>query len=644
MLTKLSDWFDDRTGYKATLHEALFERIPGGARWRYVWGSTLVFAFVTQLITGIFLWMHYSPSTQTAWESVYYIEHEMTGGWLLRGVHHFMAQAMIVLMAIHLMQVVIDGAYRAPREINFWLGLLLMLTVFGLGLTGYLLPWDQKGYWATKVATNIAGVTPVVGDYLKQLAVGGNEYGHHTLTRFFALHAGVLPGAMMGLIALHLAMFRKYGVTAVDADKHPDADFWPDQVLKDGVACLAVLLTVCGLSYWMGAELGAPADPSLAYNAARPEWYYLFLFQFLKFFKGETGEFLGAQVIPGLVFGLMMLMPIIGRWKLGHRFNVAFLLILMLGAGGLTAAALYEDRNGETQKSKDFLAAVELAHAEGERAQELASEGIPPEGALKLVREDTKIAGLRLFERNCAVCHTHYDINGQITDPLRTIHSPDAVASNLFGFGSRAWMQGMLDAEQVAGEHYFGRTIHAEGDMVTWVRDNIRDGKADLEGEELAEFEQQVELVAMAISAEAKLGYQQSQDKTDAAKIVEGRDLAINQFACTDCHKLGDEGYLGTAPDLTGYASRQWLIDFIANPQVERFYLPDNYDETERMMPGFAVHADKPALNKLSQQELGLIADWLRQEWFEAEVEQPLEASVGVEAEETREEPAPGQG
>ena len=157
MLSKLSTWFDDRTGYKQIMHEALYERIPGGSKWRYVWGSTLMFAFATQLITGIFLWMHYSPSTQTAWESVYYIEHEMTGGWLLRGIHHYMAQAMVVLLALHLMQVVIDGAYRAPREINFWLGLILML--IGVGacrLTGYLLPWDQKGYWATQVATKIA--------------------------------------------------------------------------------------------------------------------------------------------------------------------------------------------------------------------------------------------------------------------------------------------------------------------------------------------------------------------------------------------------------------------------------------------------------------------------------------------------------
>src|SRR3569623_1534726 len=170
-------WLDNRTGYRNLMHEALYERIPGGARWRYVWGSTLVYAFVVHLITGTFLWMCYSPSGQTAWESVYYIQHEMQGGWLLRGIHHFTAQAMVVLLVLHLLQVVIDGAYRAPREVNFWLGLLLMQIVLGLSLTGYLLPWDQKGYWATRVATNLMGIVPGVGPQLQKLVVGAPTTG-----------------------------------------------------------------------------------------------------------------------------------------------------------------------------------------------------------------------------------------------------------------------------------------------------------------------------------------------------------------------------------------------------------------------------------------------------------------------------------
>src|SRR3954466_7974323 len=228
----LLSWLDKRTGCNEIVHSALYENVPGGARWRYVWGSTLTFALVVQFITGIALWMGYSPSSQTAWESVYYIQDEMFGGWLLRGIHHYTAQAMTVLLVLHLMQVVIDGAYKAPREVNFWFGLILLQLVLGLSLTGYLLPWDQKGFWATKVATNLMAVVPFIGADLQRLIVGGPEYGHHTLTRFFALHAGVLPGATITLVGVHVYLFRRHGLKAKEPKLRPDTTFWPDQVLK----------------------------------------------------------------------------------------------------------------------------------------------------------------------------------------------------------------------------------------------------------------------------------------------------------------------------------------------------------------------------------------------------------------------------
>src|SRR2546430_942345 len=214
------NWLDNRTGLRKLLHSALYENVPGGARWRYVWGSTLTFALAVQFITGIFLWMGYSPSSQTAWESVYYIQNHVTGGWLLRGLHHFTAQAMTILLVLHLMQVVIDGAYKAPREVNFWFGVILLQLVLALSLTGYLLPWDQKGFWATKVATNLLAVVPLIGPQLQRLIVGGQEYGHHTLTRFFALHAGVLPGATIGLVAAHVYLFRRHGLKARDPKRN----------------------------------------------------------------------------------------------------------------------------------------------------------------------------------------------------------------------------------------------------------------------------------------------------------------------------------------------------------------------------------------------------------------------------------------
>src|SRR5215208_5394752 len=321
MRKALLDWLDDRTGYRAMVHSMLFENIPGGSRWRYVWGSTLVFAFTVQLITGFFLWMSYSPSSQTAWESVYYIQHQMQGGAVLRGIHHYTAQVMIILLALHMLQVIIDGAYRAPREVNFWIGLILLHIVLGLSLTGYLLPWDQKGYWATKVATSILASIPLVGHSLQRLVVGGPEYGHHTLTRFFALHAGLLPFLMIVFTAAHVYVFRRHGLRYKEPKKRADAYFWSDQVFRDAVACLGVLAVVlllvfryrlvAGGSGHVGAELHAPADPSEPFGAARPEWYFLFLFQFLKLkaFAGEA-EWIGAVVIPGAVIAMLFLMPL----------------------------------------------------------------------------------------------------------------------------------------------------------------------------------------------------------------------------------------------------------------------------------------------------------------------------------------------
>ena len=319
--------------------ETLDEPVPGGARWRYVWGSTLVFAFALQVITGLFLWSAYSPSAQTAWESVYFIQHEMFLGKIVRGMHHFAAQAMIVLLALHLLQVIIDGAYRAPREVNFWLGMILAQIVLALSLTGYLLPWDQKGYYATQVSTKIVGATPAVGPQLQQLIQGGPEYGHHTLTRFFAMHAGLLPGLLVVFLVMHIYVFRRHGVKAPDPNRAPTVTFWPDQVLRDAVACLAVLAVVLLLAVFKGAELSAPANPSEAYSAARPEWYFLSLFRFLRFEAVEQyGLAFGALYVPGAVMGVILLMPLIALIKGGHYFNVLFMSVVALAVAGVDDA------------------------------------------------------------------------------------------------------------------------------------------------------------------------------------------------------------------------------------------------------------------------------------------------------------------
>lgn len=586
------DWLDNRTGYKKLVHEALFENVPGGARWRYVWGSTLVFCFMVQIFTGTALWLAYSPSSQTAWESVYFIQYEMWGGWFLRGVHHYTAQAMTLLLAIHLMQVVIDGAYKAPREFNFWSGIVLFCLTLGLSLTGYLLPWDQKGYWATKVATNIAAITPFIGPELQKLVVGGADYGHHTLTRFFALHAGIIPGAIIAFIVGHIYFFRKHGITPKEPRRRPDAAFWPDQVLRDAVACLAVLAVVLFLVIrTRGAELGAPADPSEQFSAARPEWYFLFLFEFLKYFPGGT-EVWGAIVLPGLAMAFLAAMPFVGKWKLGHRFNLGFLWVMIAGAGLLTWWALDEDR-----KNPDYARAVASAHADSKRVIELAKgpDGIPVAGAVTLLRNDPLTQGPKLFAKNCASCHRYDGHDGLHGKPKDEISAPD-----LKGFASREWLTGLLDPKRVDSPHYFGGTKFKNGKMAKYVKEDI-ESFGDDEKKELT-------AAIAALSAEARLKSQKAIDQRDEALIARGTESLIGStLGCMECHKFHDEGE-ESGPNLTGYGSREWLLAFIANPEHERFY-----GERNDRMPKFGEE------KILTPQELSLVVDWLRGEWYEPE-------------------------
>ena len=599
-------WIEHRTGILGFTRAALYEHIPGGARWRYVWGSTLTFAFVVQMITGFFLWTVYAPSSLTAWESVHHIQYEMSGGWLLRGIHHYTAQLMVILIAIHMMQVIVDGAYRGPREFNFWIGLILFQLVLALGLTGYLLPWDQKGYWATKVATNISGLTPFFGDQLKHLIVGGSEYGHHTLTRFFALHAGLLPFLMITFIAIHIAVFRRHSLHDKRPHKRPDSYFWPDQVLKDGVACLGVLLVVLFLVFQhsifggseavKGASLMAPADPSVEYGAARPDWYFLFLYEFLKYFEGSS-EVVGAIYIPGAAMFVIALMPLVGRWKLGHAFNVVFFFALLVGAGALTAKALYTDATDPKYELE-----VTEAETDAHRIHELVQErDIPPIGAASLLYADPKTQGAKLFRRYCSTCHTYDGHNGRGGPPEE---SPSA--SDLKGFASREWLKGFFDPEKIIAfdkekilvPRYFGGTKFTNGKMARYVQGKMKSRY----NPDNADDREKLDKVIIALSSEARLKSQRNVDSGQKDIIEEGLELMADEdgLDCLGCHD-GE----GSAPDLLGYGSFKWLTGIINNAAHERFYGKKN-----DRMPSFGPS------QILRQQDVALIAHWLRGEWF----------------------------
>ncbi|MEN9575927.1 MAG: hypothetical protein RL514_3782 [Verrucomicrobiota bacterium] len=641
MIKRVLAWVDERTGLGRFAEAFLFQNLPGGSRWRYVWGTLVLYVFALQAVTGFFLWTAYSPSTQTAWESVQFIQNEMTGGWLLRGLHHFGAQAFVVVLVLHLLQMVIYGVYRAPREVNFWLVLLLLPLAIAMSATGWLLPYDQHGFWASRVPIGIMGVTPVLGPWLQKIAMGGSSVGHHTLTHFLALHAGLLPLGVALLLGTHYYLNRRHGFADVPKDCGcPDEKYFPAQFFKDAAACLAVLVVLLGFvlaPLWNnpaaapGVMLGAPADPSEQYSAARPEWFMLFLFQFLKYFPGGT-EVWGAMVIPGFVMTVIALMPFVAKWKHGHRFNLLFLGTLTVGALTLTRLAMVEDSTDET-----YLAAKAKDRSSSERMRQLVGErGIPPSGGATLLRDDPFTQGPKLFAKNCASCHRFDGHDGTGHRPLNTyavragdtwstvaefrflkseqlhelnkgmngreLKTGDQItvyarpwAPDLKGFASREWLAGLLDPARVDGPHYFGGTKFKDGKMVKWVKKNATSENAD-----------GLKKVIAALSAEAKLKSQASADKADAELIKQGRALLTGELACTDCHSFGKKDPDATGPDLTGYGSRAWLVRFISNPNHADFYGKRN-----DRMPAFA---DKQILDAKS---IGLLADWLRGDWYE---------------------------
>ena len=236
MIKQLTDWLDDRSGFNKPDQAIPRRTDPRGARWRYVFGSALTVAFLIQAFTGVLLMTAYSPSSSMAWASVFYIKEQLWMGWFIRGVHHFSAQTLMTLLPFHLLQVVWSGAYRRPRELTWWFGLALLFLSAAFSLTGYLLPWDQKGYWHARVATNIMGSAPVIGPYFLRVLIGGADYGNLTVTHFYGLHVAILPTLFVLCVVAHIMLTRRYGITPPPrAERWPSAQYWPDQLVRNTV-------------------------------------------------------------------------------------------------------------------------------------------------------------------------------------------------------------------------------------------------------------------------------------------------------------------------------------------------------------------------------------------------------------------------
>ena len=308
----LAGWLDARTRFKTVKHVLLDEEVPAGTGWVFTLGSVLLALIGVQLLTGAFLTLYYAPTPDHAYESVRFIS-STASGRLVRGLHHFGASFLVVFLVLHLLRVVILGSYKAPRELTWLSGLALLGLVLAFALTGYLLPWDQRAYWATVVTINIARLEPVAGELIAAVMQGGSTIGALTLTRWYSAHVIFLPALLVLLIVAHIVLMRLQGSSGpVRPRPGRGFAFYPYQAFRDTVVVTVVLVAVTALALSGMPPLEGPADPTDANYIPRPEWYFLGLFQLLKYFPGQW-EVVGAIVIPGLVALFLALLPWLDR-------------------------------------------------------------------------------------------------------------------------------------------------------------------------------------------------------------------------------------------------------------------------------------------------------------------------------------------
>lgn len=533
-------WLDERTGWPSAVDRWLSHPVPGGPRLAYAPGSVLVFLLIVQALTGALLASAYSPSTSAAWASVAFVQNEMRLGWLIRGLHAWGASAMVALAALHLVLAAALGAHRKPREITWLLGLTALLVLLALALTGYLLPWDQRGYWATQVVTSLVGALPLLGRSLQHLLVGGESYGNLTLVRFYALHAMVLPAGIVLLVALHVALFRRHGPTPGHGRGRARADepFWPGQAVRD----LAAIAVVWG-AVWLvvltrhGVSLEAPADPSSAY-AARPEWFFRPLFVALKLLPPGL-ETAGAALLPLLCLGLLAALPFVDDEQPGSPASVRRWPRLVLVAApfvcmlGLGLFSWWSDAG-----SPAFQAERREAELQSKRALVLARQGVLAAGGLAVFDNDPAVVARRLFRAHCSTCH---ELGGQ----------GERSAPRLDGWASRPWSVGVMkDPDAV---EYYG-TSGVSGMKRLMATDD--------------------QLADLAESLFAEGGVEGNGAPVDQTRRARGQALLVSE-GCSKCHAM-DGRTAGDGPNLAGWGSAAWAKAFLRDPGALRFYGKQN--------------------------------------------------------------------
>lgn len=357
----LMAWLDDRVGW-SMLKEFLSHKTVPMHRFSvfYYLGGMTLFFFLIQVCTGVLLMLYFRPSADEAYESIEFLVSTVPFGWLVRSIHAWSANLMVFFAFVHLVSVFFLKAYRPPRELTWITGVILLFLIFAFGFSGYLLPWNQLSFFATRVGTDIAGVMPVVGKWMLRFLRGGDRVTGGTLSRFYGWHVAILPVITFGVLLAHLVLVQIKGMSvppaaAEETKRRTPMKFFPHFALRDlsgWIFALGVLAALAALLPW---ELGEKADPfAPAYANIRPEWYYVFMFQTLKIVPG--GEIMGIEyeAIPIILFGLagllLLLVPFLDRgaarngkspyWTAGGVAGLAFVIAMTCWGYG-TLVPLY---------------------------------------------------------------------------------------------------------------------------------------------------------------------------------------------------------------------------------------------------------------------------------------------------------------
>lgn len=660
MRTSFLQWLDQRTGLLSAWESYRSSPPPDRTGLFRFLPTLIVFAFLLQVLTGLALWIHYCPAASSAWESIFFIQYILPGGWMVRGIHFFSAQLLTLLLGCRLVHLVFRGRYRPPGEFVFWAATLLLLLALGSLFTGNLLDWTRSGYASTRASLQLLETLPGIGAGLARLLAGGPELGTLTLPRFLVLHILVFGGGFGLLLG-----FQRYAENRARSAKScsgeemslpdqentdkpgPQRSFGSLEGLKSSLACLLLMGVILLLVYQkpifsrfsqdavarlvpfpeaeLGVPPGAPAEPGCGTDSARPLWPFRALSHLSTLKKPGSEEktdlFPGRRRfwvllgVPLLLLAYFLVIPISGRIRAVHYIHVVIVFVLIVSFCLLTVDSLYQDFFGP--ESVERRQAGNSANRDARRTVELclSPTGIPPDGVRSLLARDPLLCGPKLFQRHCASCHLFQPREGESEHPdFPAIPCRTPRAPNLYDPIQKKWIAGFFDPKRIQNDDYFGKT--SVSTMVDFVRGPLQEIEAGDAGRD-----DRLDELAELLYNEAKQDCPREDGAAGIDETDERRVGLMTTFACARCHVFYPPSPVPVrhvpAPDLRGYMSRRWMIEMIADPASERFYGPDSFRATgDGMMPPFHTTPDQAVL---SMEQIEILVDWLRGTWYRYE-------------------------